>query len=162
MLSIRLSRVGRTHAPIYRVVVMEKSRDPKARNLEILGQYNPRTTPKVIDLKEDRIQYWLSVGAKPSATVENLLINAGIMKKKKKAKSIRISDKRKAKLDEKKAEKENKVAAAELAAEETVETPQEAPAEAKAPAEPAATPIEDAAAPDAPAKDASPEETPAE
>ncbi len=129
---------------------MEKSRDPKARNLEILGQYNPRTTPKTIELKEDRIQYWLSVGAQPSATVENLLINAGIMKKKKKAKSIRISDKRKAKLDEKKAEKENKAAAAELAAEES-----EAPAETAPETEEEATPTEAPTKPeDAPAEEA--------
>ena len=128
------------------MVVMEKSRDPKARNLEILGQYNPRTTPKIIELKEDRIQYWLSVGAQPSATVENLLINAGIIKKKKKAKSIRISDKRRAKLDEKKAEKENKAAAAELAAEETVEAPAETAPEEKeaAPAEEPTKPEEKA------------------
>jgi small subunit ribosomal protein S16 len=146
------------------MVVMEKSRDPKARNLEILGQYNPRSTPKIIELKEDRIQYWLSVGAQPSATVENLLINAGIMKSKKKAKSIRISNKRRARLEEKKAEKENKKAAAELAAEEAVEAPADATPEAEAPAETKLTEESPATEEEAaePTEEAAPKETPAE
>lgn len=85
---------------MYRLVVMEKSRDPYARHLEILGNYNPRAKEARAVLNTDRIQYWLGVGAQPSATVKNMLINAGILTGKK-ARSIHISKTRQAKIDEK-------------------------------------------------------------
>lgn len=122
MLSIRLTRIGRKNAPAYRVVVMEKTRSPRSRHLEILGHYNPRMQPKLMELKEDRIQYWLGVGAQPSNTVQNLLIGAGLIKSDK-AKSVRISKKRQTKIDGKAAEAK---AAAEKAAEKAAEP---APAE---------------------------------
>ena len=146
---------------------MEKSRDPQARHLEILGQYNPRSTPKTIDLKEDRIKYWLSVGAQPSNTVANLIENAGITKPgKQKAKAVRITKKRQAKIDEKNAEAANAKAEAEEAAKADAETPAEdapadepateAPADAEAPAE------ETPEAPEAPTEEATEEATPEE
>lgn len=160
MLSIRLSRQGRKKAPVYRVVVMEKSRDPQARHLEILGNYNPRSTPKTIELKEDRIKYWLSVGAQPSNTVANLIANAGITSPEKKAKAVRITKKRQAKMDEKNAEVANAKAEAEDAkkaeaeAEANAEAPvEEAPAEAEAPME---APAEEVT--EKPKEDAKPEE----
>ncbi|MEK7529778.1 MAG: 30S ribosomal protein S16 [Patescibacteria group bacterium] len=114
MLSIRLTRVGRTNAPAYRVVVMEKTRSPRSRHLEILGHYNPRMQPKLMVLKNDRIEYWLGVGAQPSNTVKNLLIGAGLLKGDK-AKAVRISKKRQTKIDSKAAEA--KVTAEKAAAE---------------------------------------------
>jgi small subunit ribosomal protein S16 len=79
MLSIRLSRVGKKKQPIYRVVVQDKQRDPWGKSVEIIGHYNPRANPKEIVLKEERVKHWLSVGAQPSATVHNLLVNAKLI-----------------------------------------------------------------------------------
>jgi len=77
MLSIRLSRRGKKKEPFYRIVVMDKARDPWADYLEKLGHYNPRT--KELVLKEDRVKHWLSVGAQPSDTIHNMLISQGIL-----------------------------------------------------------------------------------
>lgn len=97
MLSIRLSRVGRKNTPLFRMVVMEKSRDPWAKHLEILGQYNPRTNPATINLKTDRIKHWISQGAEMSDTVWNMLVDAKIVEGKKRT-VTRISNTRAAKL----------------------------------------------------------------
>ncbi|MDD5251397.1 MAG: 30S ribosomal protein S16 [Patescibacteria group bacterium] len=80
MLVIRLTRVGKKKQPTYRVVVQDKLRDPWGRALEIVGTYNPRTKPKTIKFDEERIKFWLSRGASPSATVNNLLVDAKIAK----------------------------------------------------------------------------------
>jgi small subunit ribosomal protein S16 len=73
MLAIRLARVGAKKQAAYRVVVMEKSRARDSRSVEILGHYNPRDTPTLIELKQDRIDYWLGQGAQPSDRVSRLL-----------------------------------------------------------------------------------------
>lgn len=124
MLMIRLQRVGKKKSPTYRLIVSEKTKDTQARSLEILGIYNPTESTKLVNLKEDRIKYWLSVGAQPSSTVNNLLINNSIISGEKK-RSVTISKKRKAKMDGKKAEAEEK-AATEKAAKE-VEKPVDEP-----------------------------------
>jgi len=103
MLTIKLSRTGRKKQPYYRLVVLEKHKDPWGDNLEFLGNYNPRT--KEVDLKTERIKYWLSVGAETSDTVHNLLIKQGIIEDKK-TKSVKISLKRKKKIEAKNKEKE--------------------------------------------------------
>jgi len=54
------------------VVVIEKERARNGRSLEIVGTYNPRTTPASVDLKRERIEHWLSKGAKLSETVSRL------------------------------------------------------------------------------------------
>lgn len=83
MLVIRLSRVGKKKQPTYRLVLQEQHRDPWGTSIEILGNYNPRTEPITLSLKEERVQHWLDRGAQPSPTVHNLLVNAGIIKDKK-------------------------------------------------------------------------------
>ena len=83
MLAIRLQRIGKKNRPSYRVVISEHKRDLAGRHNEILGNYDPVANPKTINLKADRIKYWLSVGAKPSATVHNLLIKEGVIEGKK-------------------------------------------------------------------------------
>ncbi|MDZ4221573.1 MAG: 30S ribosomal protein S16 [Patescibacteria group bacterium] len=83
MLAIRLQRVGTKNRPSYRVVVSETKRDLYGRHNEILGNYDPVAQPKTVNLKADRIKHWLSVGAKPSATVHNLLVKEGIVEGKK-------------------------------------------------------------------------------
>jgi small subunit ribosomal protein S16 len=70
---IRLARVGARKQPYYRVVVIEKARARNGRALEVVGTYNPRTTPTSIDLKRERIDYWRSKGAQLSERVSKLL-----------------------------------------------------------------------------------------
>ena len=77
MLKIRLARVGKKKKPTYRFVVSEQSRDLYGNHLEILGHYNPFT--KVCEVKKDRILYWMSVGAKPSPTAHNLLVDQNVI-----------------------------------------------------------------------------------
>ncbi len=115
MLSIRLQRIGKSKEPHYRVIVTERSRDPWGKHNEILGTFNPRS--KALALKEERVSYWMGVGAQPTNTMRNLLINAGLLKGKK-AKAVAISKTRQKKLDDKKAE----------AAAKTPSAPAEAPA----------------------------------
>ena len=105
MLSIRLTRVGKKKQPIYRVIVLDKRKDPWGKFIENLGNYNPRTNPRTINLKIDRIKYWLSVGAQPSATVHNFLVDEKIIDAKK-VKTTIVKKKEKAKEDKKEVKKE--------------------------------------------------------
>jgi small subunit ribosomal protein S16 len=77
MLTIRFSRVGKKGYPTYRLVISEKARDPYGKALEILGSYNPHS--KKLEVKSDRIKFWLSKGSGMSQTVANLLINNKII-----------------------------------------------------------------------------------
>ncbi len=79
MLVIRLTRVGKKKQPTYRLIVQEKSQDPWGKSKEIVGNYNPRTNPKSISLKADRIKYWIGLGAQPSPSVHNLLVDAKVL-----------------------------------------------------------------------------------
>ena len=111
MLKIRMQRVGRINSPAFRIVVIEHTASPKAgKFVEKLGTYNPKTKER--NLNGERIKYWLSVGAKASGTMHNMLISTGIIEGKK----INV-------LPKKSPPKKEEVAA---------ETPKEAPA---APAE---------------------------
>ncbi len=83
MLAIKLSRVGKKKQPSYRVLVLEKAKDPWGDYLENVGTYNPKAQPKVIRLNAERIKYWLSKGAQPTPTVWNLLVSQGIIEAKK-------------------------------------------------------------------------------
>ena len=76
MLMIRLSRVGARKKPYYRVVVIEKDRARDGRSLEVVGTYNPRTSPATVDLKQDRVDYWTSKGAQLSDRVSKLVSKA--------------------------------------------------------------------------------------
>ena len=77
MLVIRFQRRGRTNDPAFRVVVTEKRSKPKSGELEILGSYHPKTKETI--LKNERILYWMSKGAKASPTVHNLLVTKGVV-----------------------------------------------------------------------------------
>ncbi len=73
--------MGRRNLPMYKIVAAD-SRSPRdGRFLEAVGAYNPRTEPAQIDLKEERVFYWLKRGAQPSDTVRSLLRRKGIMLK---------------------------------------------------------------------------------
>ncbi|HBH71609.1 MAG: hypothetical protein UU88_C0001G0115 [Parcubacteria group bacterium GW2011_GWC1_42_11] len=74
MLAIRLQRVGRKNDPSFRVIVADSKLKPKTGNvLEVLGSYNARMGKPVINI--DRAKHWMSVGAKASGTVHNLLVD---------------------------------------------------------------------------------------
>jgi small subunit ribosomal protein S16 len=73
VLMIRLSRIGKPKQPYYRVVVIEKERARNGRPVEVVGTYNPRTNPASVDLKRERIDYWVSKGAQYSDRVKKLL-----------------------------------------------------------------------------------------
>ncbi len=72
MLMIRLARVGARKQPHYRVVVIEKDRARNGRSVEVVGTYNPRTSPASLELKRDRIDYWVGNGARMSDRVGKL------------------------------------------------------------------------------------------
>jgi small subunit ribosomal protein S16 len=73
VLMIRLSRTGARKQPYYRVVVIEKERARNGRPVEIVGTYNPRTSPASVELKRERIAYWVSKGAQLSDRVNKIL-----------------------------------------------------------------------------------------
>ena len=82
MLVIRLFRIGKKNQPFFKIIVTDKKNPVRGgRFVEELGFYNPLKKEK--KLKTERIKYWLSVGAKPSATVQNLLIDEKVMEGKK-------------------------------------------------------------------------------
>lgn len=68
-------RMGAKKKPFYRIVVKEKRSKRDGKYLENVGTYNPMTNPATVDLKHDRIQYWISVGAQPTETVRSLIKN---------------------------------------------------------------------------------------
>src|SRR3989344_7063623 len=103
MLAIRFVRIGKKSYPLYRIVVMEKSKNPRSSYLENLGTYNPHTKEK--NIKKDRVEYWLSKGAELSATIHNLFVDQGLVKAKKvRASKSQPGKKKQAALAVKKAE----------------------------------------------------------
>ena len=76
---IRLTRVGATKQPTYRVVVADARSARDSRAIETIGHYNPRTEPIEVNIDADKAKAWLAKGAKPSDTVERLFKNAGIL-----------------------------------------------------------------------------------
>ncbi len=70
--------MGRKKRPYYRIVVAD-SRSPRdGRFIETLGTYNPLQEPMQVEVKEDRVFYWLKNGAQPTQTVRSLLRRKGI------------------------------------------------------------------------------------
>ena len=159
-LKIRLSRGGAKKNPFYRVVVAD-SRSPRdGRYIERVGAYNPmvpKDHAERLVLKDDRIKYWLGVGAQPTDRVARFLSNAGFMDKPSVPEQTKKHLPRAKTLERIKEAEEAAKAAAEAPA---VEAPvEEAPA-VEAPTEEA--PAEEAAAEEAPAEEAPAEEAPAE
>jgi len=120
MLVIRLFRTGKKKQPSYKVVVTDRNNPPQGgKFVEQVGFYNPITREKT--LHSERINYWMGVGAQPSATVYNILINEGVIKGEKKKIIFKKS---------KKAVEEPKPAPkAEVKKEEPVAVPEEVKAE---------------------------------
>ncbi|WP_447979664.1 30S ribosomal protein S16 [Candidatus Nitrospira bockiana] len=78
---LRLTRAGRHKRPFYRVVAADSRMPRDGRYLEVLGTYDALKNPPVADLKQERIQYWLSKGAQPTVTVRTVLRRAGLLTK---------------------------------------------------------------------------------
>jgi small subunit ribosomal protein S16 len=72
---IRLARFGAKKKPFYRVVVIDKEKARNGRNIEVVGHYNPRTTPASVQLDLERITHWVKTGAQMSTTVTRLVKN---------------------------------------------------------------------------------------
>jgi len=75
---IRLKRMGTLKKPFHRIIVIDKRKARDSRPIEILGYYDPKTEPANVKVKKERAEYWLSVGAQPSAIVKTLLKKQGI------------------------------------------------------------------------------------
>jgi small subunit ribosomal protein S16 len=77
---MRLTRVGSTKRPVYRIVVVDSRARRDGRAIDTIGQYNPRTEPSVIEIDADKAKDWLAKGAQPSRTVKKLLAIKGLSK----------------------------------------------------------------------------------
>ena len=75
---IRLTRVGATKQPSYRLVVADSRSARDGRAIDTIGHYNPRTEPIELVVDEAKAREWLAKGAQPSDTVRRLFKNAGI------------------------------------------------------------------------------------
>ena len=173
-LRIRLSRGGAKKRPFYRVVVAD-SRSPRdGRFIERVGTYNPmvpRDHPERLVLKEERVRYWLGVGAQPSDRVARFCAQAGLMEARPIPEQTKKNQPRAKTLERmKEAEEAAQQAAAAAAEAPAAEAPAEAAEATSEPAaeEAAAEPVVEEAAPEpAPAEpahesaEAAPEEAPA-
>lgn len=79
---LRLARMGRLKKPVYRVIAADSKSRRDGLFIEKLGIYNPVPNPAIIEVNEDRINYWLDCGAIPTDTVYNLLRSSGILHKR--------------------------------------------------------------------------------
>jgi len=151
MVRIRLRRVGARHQPSYRIVAADKQSPRDGRFLEIIGHYNPRTEPAMIQIKEDRLFHWLQNGAQPSDSVMKLMRTSGAQERWERFKAGESLDKLLAEAEEASiavdprtrrddliASRESapKPAGAETVAEPEAEPEAEAAVEAEAEAEP--------------------------
>jgi small subunit ribosomal protein S16 len=74
---IRLLRMGKIRNPQYRIVVADSRTKRDGRAIEYVGIYHPKEEPSLIEVKSERVQYWLSVGAQPSESVQRILEKTG-------------------------------------------------------------------------------------
>jgi len=160
--AIRLSRGGAKKRPYYRIIVSDSRSSRDGKYLEQVGTYNPllaKDDPARIKLNEDRVRYWVGVGAQPSDRVARFLDAAGIKERPARSNPNKAVPGDKAK--ERAEERATKLAEAEEAAKVAAEAPavEEAPAEEVAVEAPAAeeAATEAPAAEEAPAADAAEE-----
>jgi len=160
-LKIRMSRGGAKKRPYYRIVIADSRMPRDGRYIERVGTYDPllpKDHESRVTLVEDRIKYWLSVGALPSDRVNRFLDAAGIMKREARNNPQKALPGQK-RLDREEAKREAEEKAKEEAAAAAAAPAEEAPAE-ESPAE--ETPAEEAPAEEAPAEEAPTEEAAAE
>lgn len=73
MLKLKLSRTGKKGYATYKIVVIERRSKRDGKYLEAIGSYNPNTHPHTLKLDRQRLNYWLSHGVQPTATVNRLI-----------------------------------------------------------------------------------------
>lgn len=81
MVKIRLKRMGASKSPFYRIVVTDSRNRRDGREIEVLGTIDPKASPALVKIDEEKVLKWLNNGAKPSDTMRNYLSDLGIMKK---------------------------------------------------------------------------------
>ena len=74
--------MGKKKQPVYKLVAADARSPRDGKFIEAVGLYNPLTEPHTFEIKEDRVLYWLNVGAQPTSTVKSLLRQKGIILKK--------------------------------------------------------------------------------
>lgn len=84
---IRLKRMGKKKQPTYRVVVADARSPRDGRFIESIGRYDPRPSPSVIEIDNERAKYWLGTGAQPTERVEKLLEISGAVRRPKVSRS---------------------------------------------------------------------------
>jgi len=80
MVKLRLTRMGKIHAPFYRIVAIDSRAARDAEYLDCVGTYNPIANPAEIKIDAEKVQKWLKNGAQPTDTVKSLLKKQGIIK----------------------------------------------------------------------------------
>lgn len=88
MVKIRLKRMGAKKKPFYRVVVADARSPRDGRFVEEIGYYDPTTDPVQVNIREDRVAYWLRCGAQPTDTVRSLLRRQGIWQRVREAAGV--------------------------------------------------------------------------
>ncbi|MGH9948850.1 MAG: 30S ribosomal protein S16 [Pyrinomonadaceae bacterium] len=154
-------RIGAKGKPFYRLVVKEKRSKRDGAYIENVGTYDPMIDPAEVNLKHDRIQYWIGVGAKPTETVASLIKNNPVQTDEEREATLKARAEKKVaveaeKLAAKKAETER--LAAEKAETEKAEAEAAKAAAAEAESAEEAAVVEETPAEEAPVA----EETPAE
>ena len=82
MVKLRLTRMGATKAPFYRIVAMDSRKARDGKYIDQIGFYNPVSEQKQIVIDADKAKEWLANGAQPTDTVMGLLVSQGIVEKK--------------------------------------------------------------------------------
>jgi len=164
--AIRLARHGRTKRPFYRIIVCDKESRRDGRFIEAIGTMDPCKDPREVNLKQDRVKHWVSMGALPSDTVASIINKEipGYLEELETGRTDKIRSrraKRKAADEGKKSEKSE----AKLKRRARVNREKPEPAKKAAPAEETQaeeTPAEETAAPEAAAPEEAAEKAPAE
>ena len=79
---IRLTRMGDKKAPFYRVIVADSRAPRDGKFIDIIGTYNPLTSPAQINIDKEKAKKWLKNGATPTDTAKQLLVKSGVIEKK--------------------------------------------------------------------------------
>ncbi len=153
MLAISLMRMGAKGKPFYRLVVKEKRSKRDGAYLENVGTYNPMADPAEVNLKHDRIQYWIGVGAQPTDTVKSLIKNNPVQTEEEKAAALKARAEKK-EADRAAREAAKKAEAERLEAERVAAEKAAAEAAAAEAASTEAESVEAASAEEAPAEEA--------
>lgn len=73
MVKIRLTRMGTTKKPFYRIIVADSKARRDGPFIEMIGTYDPKKEPSEIKINLDRAEYWIGKGAQPTERVKKLL-----------------------------------------------------------------------------------------